>query len=415
MNLCFKPAPDDHGIVFVRTDLNGARLPALVTNVARRPRRSALRVGEATVEMIEHCMSALMGLGIDNVTVEVDAVELPGADGSAQPYVETLQQAGITEGTQPRRKLVLEEPVEIRVEDMTLVALPRTEEGMSILYELDYASHPAIGRQLGQFTLGGDDFARDIAPARTFILEEEVAALRGAGMGTHLTEKDVLVLGPDGPMGGNALRFADEPVRHKMLDLIGDLALVGCPVQARIIAVKSGHAVNQMLARALYEKAQKQAREDKSLRRGVLDIRAVLASLPHRYPFLLVDRVIELDPARRALGVKNVTMNEPFFQGHFPGVPVMPGVLIVEAMAQLAGVLVGELPENKGKGRFGILLSLDRVKLRKPVVPGDQLILEAEAVRLRSNLAHMRCRAYVGQELCAEAEVKFMLVDKDKV
>ncbi|NJO83615.1 MAG: UDP-3-O-acyl-N-acetylglucosamine deacetylase [Blastochloris sp.] len=208
VNLCFKPAPDDHGIVFVRTDLNGARLPALVTNVARRPRRSALRVGEATVEMIEHCMSALMGLGIDNVTVEVDAVELPGADGSAQPYVETLQQAGIAEGTQPRRKLVLEEPVEIRVEDMTLVALPRTEEGMSILYELDYASHPAIGRQLGQFTLGSDDFAKEIAPSRTFVLEEEAAALRAAGMGTHLTEKDVLVLGPDGPMGGNALRFA---------------------------------------------------------------------------------------------------------------------------------------------------------------------------------------------------------------
>ncbi|MEX0775434.1 MAG: UDP-3-O-acyl-N-acetylglucosamine deacetylase [Phycisphaeraceae bacterium] len=413
VKVTFRPAPDNHGIIFVRVDKQGAQVPALIGYVERRARRTALRNGPAVVETTEHVMSALAGLGIDNLLIELDASELPGLDGSALPYVQALQSAGLKEGVEPRRTLVLNEPIVIKRDGAMIAAVPAQEPGLSLLYELDYAAHPAIGRQLGSFTLASaDDYVQQIAPARTFVLEEEAKALHAAGLGTHLTTRDVLVFDKSGPID-NSQRFADEPVRHKILDLIGDLYLMGAPIQARIVAARSGHALNQALTRELVKRHREQTHQAMALHRNVIDIRKLARILPHRYPMLLVDRVLEIDGERRALGIKNVTVNEPFFQGHYPTVPIMPGVLIVEAMAQLSGVLIGQRLENQGK--LAILMSLDRVKLRRPVVPGDQLILEAETARLRPSIAHMRCRAYVGQDLAAEAEIKFMIVSDQQM
>lgn len=411
VNVTFKPAPPDSGITFVRTDLNNAHIPARITNVVKQDRRTTLQNGDASVATCEHCLSALAGMQIDNAVIELDAGELPGADGSAQPYMQAIEQAGIERTEVPRRKLVVSEPVTVSEGDAMLAAVPSDKPYMQVVYQLDYGKETAIGRQLRAFDFSNGDYAHQIAPARTFVMESEVRTLRAAGLGKHLTPKDVLVIAGEGPMGGNKYRFDDEPVRHKIVDLIGDLYLLGVPIQGRIIAYKSGHALNHELCRELIRSFGEQHRSSLAAHRKVLDIRRLSRILPHRYPMLLVDRVIEVDGDRRAVGIKNVTFNEPFFQGHYPGVPIMPGVLIVEAMAQLAGVLVGQKLENTGK--LAVLLSLDKVKLRKPVTPGDQLVLEAETIRVRSQLAHMRCRAYVGDDLAAEAEIKFMLVDDE--
>jgi UDP-3-O-[3-hydroxymyristoyl] N-acetylglucosamine deacetylase/3-hydroxyacyl-[acyl-carrier-protein] dehydratase len=412
VEVAFTPAPPHHGIVFVRRDLNHAPIPALVHYVVKRPRRTALKNGEAEVHTVEHVLSALAGLGIDNLTIELTAGELPNLDGSALPYIDALQSAGLrAQEDAPRRVLKVKEPIVVKVEDAVIAALPCDEPAMQVFYELDYGNGGPLGRQVRHFDMAGDDYVRDIAPARTFALEAEARELRARGVGSHLTEKDVLILGDQGPIG-NELRFDDEPVRHKVLDLIGDLYLVGAPIQGRIVAYKSGHPLNHLLARKLLRQLGGQIRRDSTLHKTVLDIRKLTRILPHRYPMLLVDRVIEIDGERRAVGVKNVSINEPFFTGHYPGTPIMPGVLIVEAMAQLSGVLIAQGLEHTGK--LAVLLSLDRVKLRRPVIPGDQLVLEAEAVKIRSRIAHMRCRAYVADDLAAEAEVKFMLVDDEQ-
>lgn len=410
--LTFKPAPVNHGIVFVRTDLNNTHIPALVTHVVRRERRTAIQNGDASVDTCEHCMSAIAGLNIDNLLIEIDGPEVPGLDGSAQPFMEALEDAIIVEQDAPRFRLKIEEPIVVRAGDAMAMAVPSDEPGMQVVYDLDYGEGTTIGRQLRSFSLRNGDYSDEIAPARTFVLEEEAKALRSAGIGTHLSEDEVLVIGRDGPMGTNRFRYADEPVRHKIVDLIGDLFLLGAPIQGRIIAFKSGHSLNHDLVRELMVRHKTQGYQEKTKVGMVCDIRKLARILPHRYPMLLVDRVIEIDGDRRAVGIKNVTINEPFFQGHYPGTPIMPGVLVVEAMSQLSGVLIGNSLEHTGK--LAVLLSLDRVKLRKPVTPGDQLVLEAEAIRVRSRIAHMRCQAFVGDALAAEAEVKFMLVDDDE-
>ena len=249
-------------------------------------------------------------------------------------------------------------------------------------------------------------------PARSFLLEVEAKQFQARGIGTHIGPNDILVIDSDGPIK-NTYRWPNECVRHKIVDLIGDLTLVGRPVIGRIVAYKSGHALNQQLVRKLYDAAQQQDRIERFGTDAVLDIRRIQKILPHRYPMLLVDKIIEVEGDTRIKGIKNVTFNEQFFQGHFPSTPIMPGVLIVEAMAQVSGLLFAQRLEHTGK--LAMLLSMDNVKLRKPVVPGDQLILIAETVRLRRRTAHCRCRAMVGDIVAAEAEIKFMLVDDEKV
>lgn len=406
------PADPDAGITFVREQGDHtARIPALVQNVMKRPRRTCLRNGTLFVETIEHCMAALAGTGISNAIVTISGGmtgEMPSCDGSSEPYVQRIQEAGLTEQTQPVHPLVIAKPVQVCMGDATLAALPGPTDGLEIIY--DFEAPTPVGRQVFTFKLGADDFARQIAPARTFIFEREASELRARGMGLHLTTKDLLVIAADGPIE-NQYRFDNECVRHKILDLIGDLYLAGRPIYGRIVAHKSGHELNHLLVRRLLEQQVAGERQTLLSREAALDIRRIQRILPHRYPMLLVDRVLEIQGDQKAIGIKNVTFNDIFFQGHYPGTPIMPGVLIVEALAQLGGILLSQKLEHTGK--VAMMLSMDKVKMRHPVVPGDQLILEAVTVRVKSRTGHVRCKAFVHDKLAAEADIKFMLVDAE--
>jgi len=408
-----KPAPPERGIVFVRAD-EGHRveIPARIEHLAPRSRRTSLRNGTVAVETVEHCLAACLGLGIDNLEVEVSGPELPAGDGSSKHFVDAILEAGIEEQPASKKPVSVTEPIRVSAGDAEVVALPCSEPGLHIIYELDYGPDTAIGRQVLAVDLTPQAFAEQIAAARTFLLQSEAEQFRQSGLGTHLTYKDILVFGSDGPID-NELRWPDECVRHKILDLLGDLALLGRPLQARIYARRSGHALNHELVRRILEQQDASALARPVAAQPVLDIRRIQRILPHRYPFLLIDRVVELEEDKRAVAVKNVTINEPFFQGHYPGHPIMPGVLILEAMAQLGGVLLSQRLEHTGK--VAVLLSMDKVKFRRPVVPGDQLILEAEAVRVKSRTGHVVCKARVGNELAAEAVIKFMMVDADPI
>ncbi len=407
------PAPAHHGIVFERTDVSPpVQIPASVRFVTPRARRTALKSGSVVIETVEHCLSALAGLRIDNALIQLHGPELPCGDGSAKPFVDPILEVGLVEQDAPRRVWRLTEPIVVQEGDAMLAALPHDGQEFRCLFDLDYGGHNnRIKRQTQSFTLAGDEYRREICTARTFSLVEEAKALWERGMCRHLSPADVLVIGEEGPID-NAYRFDNEPVRHKIVDMLGDLYLVGCEVIARFVAYKSGHSLNHQMGLKILEQIEaKQSRE--LLTRGrEMDIRSIQRIMPHRYPMLLVDRVLHVEGDRKAIGVKNVSINEPFFQGHYPGTPLMPGVLIVEAMAQLGGLLLSKKLEHTGK--IAVLLSLDKVKLRKPVVPGDQLVLEAESVRAGARTGNVKCKAFVGSQLAAEAQIKFMMVDAEQ-
>jgi UDP-3-O-[3-hydroxymyristoyl] N-acetylglucosamine deacetylase/3-hydroxyacyl-[acyl-carrier-protein] dehydratase len=418
-SLTFAPAEIGAGITFLREqDGKTASIPALVQNVLKRPRRTCLRNGTLFVETVEHCMAALAGMGVDNAVVRVTGGsigELPAGDGSSRMFVEAIQEAGIVEQDAAQKPLIIRKPVQVSFEGATLAALPGPTDRLEVLY--DFEAPAPVGRQTISFCLNGsaapgspNDFVSQLAPARTFVFENEAKELRARGIGKHLTPKELLVIAHDGPVE-NKFRFIDECARHKALDLIGDLFLIGRPLRGRVVAYKSGHALNHMLARKLLEQEQNDLRQQLVGRDAEMDIRRIQRILPHRYPMLLVDRVVEIEGDERAVGIKNVTFNDIFFQGHYPGTPIMPGVLIVEAMAQLGGLLLSRKLEHTGK--LAVLLSMDKVKMRHAVVPGDQLILEAVTVRVKSRTGHVRCKAFVQDKLTCEADIKFMLVDSE--
>jgi len=409
----FASADVDTGIVFVRTDLDEpVKIEATVRNIAERSRRTAIKKGQISVETIEHCMAALNALEIDNIVIEVSAPEMPGFDGGSGEYFRTLKKCGVVEQQKPRKEFAIAEAISLGEAGASIYALPSDGDVLEITYDMDYTKHTGIGRQLLTCVLSAEYFETNLSPARTFLLEAEAKQFQARGIGAHLSPRDILVISSDGPIK-NSYRFADECVRHKIVDLIGDIFLIGRRITGRIVAYKSGHNLNQRLAAKLLEQAEQYERISKAGTDALLDIRRIQKILPHRYPFLLVDKVIEIDGDRFIKGVKNVTYNEIFFQGHFPGTPIMPGVLILEAMAQVCGLLFAQRLEHTGK--LAMLLGMDDVKLRKAVVPGDQLILTAESVKVRSKIAVCKCQALVAGIKAAEAKIKFILVDEEAV
>jgi len=407
--LRFKAAPPGTGVVFVRIDLPSMpRIPAHVDSATPSYRHTVLAVEGAEVECTEHLLAALAGMGVDNCAIEMTGREVPAMDGSAYPYVEALRKAGVVEQDAGRAEIVVTEPVAVTEGDASLVALPAAGEGLSVSYTLSY-EHTPIGSQHFTIAVQEGAFAKEIAPARTFCLQSEVEAFRKEGLGKGASAQNTLVVGDAGVID-NQLRFPNEFVRHKILDLVGDLALAGKSLRAHVVGTRSGHALNVRFARKLAKLGEGEgapARRQETW----LDVRELFKILPHRYPFLLIDKVIELEGWQRAVGIKNVTINEPYFQGHFPGRPIMPGVLQIEAMAQLAGALLMRKSENANK--LAVLLSIEEVKLRRTVVPGDQLRIEAEVLRLKSRTGFVRTKATVDGQVASEAQMKFMLVDPE--
>jgi UDP-3-O-[3-hydroxymyristoyl] N-acetylglucosamine deacetylase/3-hydroxyacyl-[acyl-carrier-protein] dehydratase len=414
VNLRFRPAAADAGVSFIRSDIASRPvIKAAVENLlsqGRSPRRTSLGRNNIEIHTIEHLMATLLGLGIDNIAVEIDNSEIPGLDGSGLNFVEALTAAGIQEQDLPRRYYLLKEPIIIEEPNAYIMAIPSADTRIS--YTLSY-EHPLLRAQFMEFMLSPDSFRQEIAPARTFCLEEEAGALRSQGVGQGASYNNTLVLGKGGVIR-NKLRFPDEFVRHKILDLLGDLYVLGWPLRAHIIAVKSGHSLNLKLINRIQQQRQKYLASGLEIRplpeaAGELDGRQIMAILPHRPPFLFVDKITSLEKGRRAVGIKNVTMNDYFFQGHFPGKPVMPGVIVIEAMAQVGGVMMLASEENKGK--IAYFMSIASAKFRRPVFPGDQLVFEVEAGRIKSKTGQVFGRALVEGKVVAEAELMFALGD----
>jgi UDP-3-O-[3-hydroxymyristoyl] N-acetylglucosamine deacetylase/3-hydroxyacyl-[acyl-carrier-protein] dehydratase len=356
--------------------------------------------GEAAVQTVEHLLAAAAALELDDLTIELDGPEPPIGDGSFSPYLEALEAAGIVE--QPGDPVVyrVAAPFQLAEADSSYVVAPAKSLRLTTTIEW---RHPLIGRQSGSYDITPEAFGRELAGARTFGFLHEADALRSRGLALGAALESTLVLSDDGLVGGE-LRWADEFVRHKAADILGDLALIGGRVQAHVIATKPSHQGNIALARWLSRTGQRDG--------GVaMDIGRILDVIPHRYPFLLVDRIIEVEGTKRIVGIKNVTINEPFFQGHFPGHPIMPGVLIIEAMAQVGGMLLLGTIEDPDQ-TVVYFMSLDNVKFRRPVLPGDQLRCELEMIQNRGRTCRMKGIAYVDGNVVAEAEMMARVVDR---
>lgn len=441
--MTFKPAEENYGIRFKRMDLpDTPEILADIDHVTDISRGTTIAIGSAEVRTVEHVLAAIVGCEIDNLIVELTTNEPPVIDGSAKPFVDILMEAGFKDQSALKDYLVIEQTIHYRDEqnEVDIVASPLDDFKMTVM--IDYRN-PALGSQYtGLFNLQ-KEFATEFASARTFCFLHEVEDLYEQGLirggkfenAVVIVDRDLspeelqklmkklgiqdsVVIGENGILNNNELRFKNEPARHKLLDLIGDLALIGAPIKGHIMAARPGHRVNiefVKMLRKLYQQNKLRRKYSGGKDTEVIfDINAIKKMLPHRYPFLLVDKIIDLEPGKSIVGVKNVTANEPFFQGHFPQRPVMPGVLIIEAMAQTAGILILSLSEN-AEGKLAYFTTIDKAKFRKQVGPGDQLFFVMEILDKRRNIFKLKGKAYknkIDGELAAEAEIMVAISDE---
>jgi len=407
------PAPVGYGIKFKRKDLQDEpTIDAKIENLKTVERATTIGEGSVRVHTVEHVLAALSAMGVDNAIVEMDANEPPIGDGSAQLYVDLIKRAGVTVQEEPRKFFDVREPMHVESKTGALLVLLPDEK-----FRISCTQAGPNNRftQFLSMEVTPTAFEREIAPARTFVYYEDVQPLMEKNLIKGGSLENAIVVRGEAVLSKEPLRFADEFVRHKILDIIGDLALVGRRIRGHVVAVKPGHATNAELVRAL---AREQTRRSAiAVPRamptgdGGLDTDEVMKILPHRYPFLMVDRIIGFEGENKITGVKSITINEPFFQGHFPGHPVMPGVMQVEAMAQVASILLFKL--TKTSSRVGYFMSADQVKFRKPVFPGDTIFIHAELTRARGNrLAKTKCHCVVNDAVVSEGELMFTFLDK---
>ncbi len=400
----FLPAPAGQGVVFRRMDLKGKpEIPARLTEVAAVERRTAIGKGEAMIHTVEHVLAAVAAHEIDDLTVELSGPEPPIGDGSIAPYFAALAKAQPVEVGGEPTVLTIQAPFTVTEGDSSYVVAPAKRLTLTVTIEWP---HPLIGRQAGTYDVTAEAFGKELASARTFGFTSEVAALQAKGLIKGASAANAIVLDERGLANGGQLRWPDEFVRHKAADIVGDLALTGARIRAQIVATRPSHGGNIALARALLQAGKRTGAV-------AMDIGRILDTLPHRYPFLLVDRIIEIEGDKRIVGIKNVTINEPFFQGHFPGHPIMPGVLIIEAMAQVGGMLLMSHFEGQNvDDKVVYFMSLDNVKFRRPVVPGDQIRFELDMVQFRGKTCKMKGAGYVDGQMVAEADMMAMVVDR---
>ena len=425
VTMTFLPAAPNSGIRFRRVDLEGKpEIEARVENVLENNRSTTLAKGNARIHTVEHVLATFAGYGIDNAIVELDSNEPPVGDGSAREYCRMVQAAGIVPQDERREAYAVSEPIELEMGETVMSLFP--DEG----FKLSCTSDDKQGRftQFYSIEISPKTWEKELSQARTFCFYEEIEYLINNGLIRGGSLENAVVIRDDAVLTTEPLRYPNEFVRHKMLDIVGDLALLGRPVHGHLIAVKPSHAANCELVRRITAQMRKplvmaqafgpppappkppseggEAAAAALFAGGALDTASLLRILPHRYPFLMVDRITKID-GNLIVGVKNVTVNEPFFQGHFPGHPIMPGVLQLEAIAQVAGILMLRRAENAGQ--IAYFLSAESVKWRKPVLPGDVLVIEVELTKARNKIGRAKGVCKVGDEVVSEAEVTFML------
>ena len=419
--MTFMPAEVDTGIRFVRVDLEGQ--PEIVIDpdhVIGVERGTSIGVDGCKVHTIEHVLAALAVAGIDNLRIELDSSEPPVGDGSSLPFWTALKEAGIVELAGKRRSYRVEEPIYYADGEVEITLLP--SDRLQVSFSIDF-DHPLVGHQFESFEITPEVFESEIAPARTFGFLHEIEKLKAAGLIRGGNLRNAIVIGDDKILNDEHLRFPDEMVRHKVLDLLGDLKLLNVDIVAHIVARRSGHRTHLALVQLLKRRMEGNGAPPPEARgvgapgdgapfsTPILDANQILSVLPHRYPFLMVDRIVEMEEGKRVVGIKNVTISEPFFQGHFPDHPVMPGVLIVEAMGQVGGVLLMGLVENP-EANVVYFTGMDNVRFRQPVRPGDQLVCEVDLVRRRGPHCKMRGVARVGRTVVAEGDLMASLVPR---
>jgi UDP-3-O-[3-hydroxymyristoyl] N-acetylglucosamine deacetylase / 3-hydroxyacyl-[acyl-carrier-protein] dehydratase len=416
VQLILKPAPVNHGIVFQRMDLHGhPEIKPRVDLVTDLVRATTIQQGHAKIHTVEHVLSALSGCGVDNVLIEMNASEPPILDGSAREFVKLIQQGEPVEQDAEREYFSLAETVSVSRGNSSIIALPY--DGLKIT--CTSADDRGIHTQHLSLIIDPEVYVTQVAAARTFTIYEDIEELLKLGKIKGGSLDSAIVIKGDKIISKEPLRFADEFVRHKILDIIGDIVLLGVPLKAHIVATRPGHALNAELTKVLFEKYEAWKKGGKKAAKPApakaeiatettLDIRRVLDTLPHRYPFVMLDRVVALT-ADELTAIKNVTINEPFFQGHYPGNPVMPGVMMIEAMAQAAGILM--IRRTSMEGKTALFMSCDKVKWRKPVRPGDQLSVQVKLTKIRGTIACAEGECTVNGQAVCSAELMFATVD----